>query len=84
MVFLIIALPITPLGLGTTQAALVMLISPYAPFANPGDRAAMVLAFSLVAYFFGIIAQAGVGLWCMQKINRLDSFRSFPKENLPG
>jgi len=31
-------LPITPVGLGTTQAALVLLFSPYVPFTNPEVR----------------------------------------------
>ena len=71
VVLLINALPITPLGLGTTQAALVWLFSPYVPPAASAVPAAVVLAFSLSYYFFGIIAQALLGLWCFQKIRRL-------------
>ena len=65
-------MPITPLGLGTTQAALVLLFSPYVPLANPEIRAAAVLAFSLAYYLFGVIAQALLGLWCFQKVRHLN------------
>ncbi len=71
VVLLVNAVPLTPLGLGTTQAALVLLFSPFAPSPDPEVRAAMVLAFSLVYYFFGIIAQAAIGLFCFLKIHRL-------------
>ncbi|MHB9072547.1 MAG: lysylphosphatidylglycerol synthase domain-containing protein [Desulfobaccales bacterium] len=75
------ALPITPAGLGTFQGSMVLLISPYVPLDNPEARAATVLAFSLVYHFLGIIIQAILGLWCFQKIGRLDSFRSCLKED---
>jgi hypothetical protein len=71
MVLLIGAVPITPLGLGTTQAALVLLFSPFVPFHNAEIRAATVLAFGLIYYFLGIIAQALLGLWCFQKIRNI-------------
>lgn len=73
------ALPITPIGLGTTQAAMVLLVSSYVPLPNPEAQAATVLAFSLVYHFLGIIAQAGLGFWCYQKIGRLDSLNSCRK-----
>jgi hypothetical protein len=68
VVLLINAVPITPLGLGTTQAAMVLLFSPYVPLHDPAVQTAVVLAFSLLYYFFGILAQALLGLWCFQKI----------------
>jgi hypothetical protein len=68
VVLLINAVPITPLGLGTTQAAMVLLFSPYVPLHHPAVQTAVVLAFSLIYYFFGIVAQALLGLWCFQKI----------------
>jgi hypothetical protein len=68
IVLLIGALPITPLGLGTTQAALVLLFSPYVPLPNPEVRAAAVLAFSLIYYFLLIGAQALLGFWCWLKL----------------
>jgi hypothetical protein len=83
IVLFLSALPVTPAGLGTFQAAMVVLIGPYAPLAHPEARAAMVLAFSLVYHFLGIIVQASLGLWCLQKIKRLDPVNFCPKEN-PG
>jgi hypothetical protein len=71
VVLFINAVPITPLGLGTTQAALVLLFSPYVPLADPEVQAAVVLAFSLIYYICGLVAQAGIGLWCFQKIRRV-------------
>lgn len=68
VVLFINAVPITPLGLGTTQAALVLLFSSYVPHADPEDQAAVVLAFSLTYYVCGLVAQAGIGLWCFRKI----------------
>lgn len=75
------ALPITPAGLGTFQAAMVILISPYVPLANPEARAAAVLAFSLVYHCLSLAIQAILGLWCCQKINHLDSIPSGLREN---
>jgi uncharacterized membrane protein YbhN (UPF0104 family) len=68
VVLLVNAVPITPLGLGTTQAALVLLFSPFVPLPDPEVRAAVVLAFSLTYYLCGIVAQVLIGLWCFQKI----------------
>jgi uncharacterized membrane protein YbhN (UPF0104 family) len=65
------ALPITPAGLGTTQAALVLVFSPYAPFPTPEVRAAAVLAFGLIYYLLGIVSQALMGLCCLQKIRNI-------------
>jgi uncharacterized membrane protein YbhN (UPF0104 family) len=76
IVLFLLALPITPAGLGTFQAGMVILLSPYVPLANPEARAAAVLAFSLVYHFLGIIFQAILALWCFQKINRFEFFRS--------
>ncbi|HET6611681.1 MAG TPA: lysylphosphatidylglycerol synthase transmembrane domain-containing protein [Kofleriaceae bacterium] len=41
------ALPVSPAGLGTTQAAAVVLFSAFAPGDTPGAREATVLAYSL-------------------------------------
>jgi len=67
VVLFIFAVPITPLGLGTTQAALVLLFSPFVPLPAAELRAATVLAFGLIYYFLGIIAQALIGFWCFQR-----------------
>jgi len=71
LVLLIGALPITPVGLGTTQAALVFLFSPYVPLPNSEVRAAAVLAFSLIYSFWGIVVQAllGIGCWLGLRYN---------------
>ncbi len=68
IVLLIGALPITPAGLGTTQVALVLLFSSYVPLPHSEIRAAAVLAFSLIYYFWGIVAQALLGFWCWLKL----------------
>ncbi len=68
VVLFVNAVPITPLGLGTTQAVLVLLFSPFVPLPDPEVQAAVVLAFSLIYYVCGIVAQALIGLWCFQKI----------------
>ena len=68
VVLLIGALPVTPVGLGTTQAAMVMLFSQYVPSPDSEVRAAAVLAFSLIYYFWGIVAQTLLGLWCWLRL----------------
>jgi hypothetical protein len=65
VVLLVTALPLAPSGLGTTEAALVVLASPYAPAAGPAARQSLVLAFCVLYHLFGIAAQALLGLLCM-------------------
>jgi hypothetical protein len=62
LVLVISALPLTPVGLGTTNAAQVIFFSPYAPDATPETRAAAVLAFSLIYYALGIASQLVIGV----------------------
>jgi len=57
-------LPISPVGLGTTQAALVYFFSDYAPGVSGDIRAANVLAFSIVHFVYGIAASLVVGFAC--------------------
>lgn len=64
LVLLIGALPLTPAGLGTSQAALIFLFSSYVPLPTPEVRAAALLAFGLIYYFLGIVVQALLGLVC--------------------
>lgn len=71
LVLLIGALPFTPAGLGTTQAALVLLFSPYVPLPTPEVRVAALLAFSLIYYFWGIVAQALLGLGCWLRLRHI-------------
>ncbi|HEX5718970.1 MAG TPA: lysylphosphatidylglycerol synthase domain-containing protein [Thermoanaerobaculia bacterium] len=63
IVLLIAALPVTPGGLGTTQALQVLFFSPY-------SSASSVLAFSLVHHAVGLIVQAGVGFACWTLLRR--------------
>lgn len=72
VVLFLSALPITPAGLGTFQAGMVLLLSPYVPLANPEARATAVMAFSLVYHCLGLIIQAILGLWCCRKIQGID------------
>lgn len=63
IVLLIAALPVTPGGLGTTQALQVLFFSPYA-------SAPAVLAFSLVHHVVGQVVQAAIGLLCLALLRR--------------
>jgi uncharacterized membrane protein YbhN (UPF0104 family) len=63
IVLLVAALPVTPGGLGTTQALQVLFFSPY-------GSAPAVLAFSLVHHVIGLIVQAGVGFACWTLLRR--------------
>ena len=76
LVLFIGSLPLTPYGLGTSQTALIFLCSPYVLSPNPESKAAVVLAFSLIYYSYGILIQALLGIWCWQKIKN--------NETLPG
>jgi hypothetical protein len=57
-------LPISPAGLGTTQAAYVLLFRDYAQGATADDRAAVVLAFAIVHFVYGVLASIVLGLVC--------------------
>jgi uncharacterized membrane protein YbhN (UPF0104 family) len=70
VVLFVNAVPITPLGLGATQAAMVLLFSPYVLQPAAEVRAAVVLALSLLYYFFGLMAQTLLGLWCFHRLRR--------------
>ncbi|MEO8707184.1 MAG: hypothetical protein ABI867_44565 [Kofleriaceae bacterium] len=58
-------LPISPAGLGTTQAALVYFFAAYAAGADGDARAASILAFSIVHFVYGMIGQLVVGAVCV-------------------
>ncbi len=64
------ALPITPAGFGTTQAATVYFFSQYAAGATADERAADVLAFSIVYFVYGLLAVILVGLPCVPRARR--------------
>jgi hypothetical protein len=62
LVFIISVLPISPSGLGTSQAAAVILFARFAPGVDLKAQQAAVLAYSLGLHFSGTIGQALVGL----------------------
>lgn len=64
-------LPISPAGLGTTQAALVYFFGDYAQGASADDRGAQVLAFGVVYFVYGVLASVLVGLACTPFAKRL-------------
>lgn len=70
IVLLLSALPVTPGGLGTTQALQVLFFSPWATGAAGDDRAAAVLAFSLVHHVVNLVVQAAIGLACLAPFRR--------------
>ncbi len=67
-------LPISPAGLGTTQAALVYFFADYAPGATADDRTAAVLAFAIVYFVYGVLAALVVGLACTPLARRAGAF----------
>lgn len=64
-VVLVASLPISPAGLGTTQAAMVFFFSNYAAGATAADRSASVLAFGIVHFVYGVLGTLLVGLLCV-------------------
>lgn len=57
-------LPISPAGLGTTQAALMYFFSEFAPGMTPDQRSACVLSFAIVYFVYGVVTSVLVGLAC--------------------
>jgi uncharacterized membrane protein YbhN (UPF0104 family) len=70
IVLLLSALPVTPGGLGTTQALQVLFFSPWAPGTTGDEQAAAVLAFSLVHHVVNLVVQAAIGLACLAPFRR--------------
>jgi hypothetical protein len=64
LTLLVASLPISPNGLGTTQAVQVLFFSRYVKATVSDERAAILLAFSLFYYACGILAQSIVGFVC--------------------
>jgi uncharacterized membrane protein YbhN (UPF0104 family) len=58
-------LPISPAGLGTTQAAFVFFFGSYAAGATSDERTAAVLAFAIVHFVYGVLASLAVGFACL-------------------
>ena len=70
LVLFVAALPITPAGLGTVQAAQVVLLSSFAPGATAAAREAAVLAFGLAFAALGLAFQAATGALCLALLAR--------------
>lgn len=66
VVFLIATLPISPSGLGTTQAAAITLFASFAPGATQAAREAAVLAYSLGFQVANTAVIAAIGLACLR------------------
>jgi len=64
------ALPISPGGLGTMQAATVYFFAAHAPGATADERAAAALAFSIVHLVYSALAVVLVGLVCVPRARR--------------
>lgn len=69
-VLLIAAMPVAPAGLGTTELALVKLMSPFAPHTDAATQASSILAFSLLYHLFAIAVQVVIGLVCLGRLTR--------------
>lgn len=76
LVVIATVLPISPAGLGTTQAALVYFFSDYAGGATDEARAASVLAFAIVHFVYGTVGQLIVGLACIPMTRTVQPPRS--------
>jgi uncharacterized membrane protein YbhN (UPF0104 family) len=69
-------LPISPGGLGTTQAALIYFFSDYAAGATDDARGANILAFAIVHFVYAVVAQLVLGLACVPAARRIQPARS--------
>jgi len=78
IVFLIAALPVSVLGLGTTQAAMIYFFARYAP-GEGSAREAVVLAASLVGQAVALGVQSLIGAVCLQsRVGRSVGTRETP------
>jgi uncharacterized membrane protein YbhN (UPF0104 family) len=76
LTLLVAAMPISPNGLGTTQAVQVLFFSQFVKATVRDERAAILLAFSLFYYACGILAQSIVGSVCFVLSKRLRTIRT--------
>lgn len=72
VVTFIAAVPISPAGLGTTQAAFVYFFSDYIAKATHDACTASMLAFSIVHFVYTIIWQFLMGLACVPAARRIE------------
>jgi uncharacterized membrane protein YbhN (UPF0104 family) len=73
VLFLVTAIPISPSGLGTTQAAAITLFGAYASAADEPARQAQVLAYSLSFHVLGTALAVLLGLVCLRKLTAAES-----------
>jgi hypothetical protein len=73
VVLLASVVPLSPSGLGTVQAAQVLLFAPYSRAATAAAREAAVLSFSLAFSLLGLGSQALVGAVCLAALRRRES-----------
>jgi uncharacterized membrane protein YbhN (UPF0104 family) len=69
VMFLIGALPISPAGLGTTQAAAITLFGAFAPGGSEASRHAVLLAYSLSFQLAVTAVMMSVGLVCLRRVS---------------
>jgi hypothetical protein len=70
VVLLASVVPLSPSGLGTVQAAQVLLFAPYSGALTAASREAAVLSFSLAFSLLGLGSQALVGAICLAALKR--------------
>jgi uncharacterized membrane protein YbhN (UPF0104 family) len=69
VLFLVGALPISPAGLGTTQAAAITLFGAFAPGGSEASRHAVLLAYSLSFQIAVTAVMMSVGLVCLRRVS---------------
>lgn len=78
------SLPISPAGLGTSQAALVYFFADHAAAATADERTAIVLAFSIVHLVYSLVGSTAVGLACTPAAKRAASEPPVAEPSLPA
>ncbi len=83
VLFLVTAIPISPAGLGTTQAAAITLFASYSTSSTESARQASVLAYSLSLQALATLLVVLVGIVCLRRLTRAtpapdDAFDSSP------
>jgi uncharacterized membrane protein YbhN (UPF0104 family) len=76
VVALVTVLPISPAGLGTTQAALIYFFAQFTDGSTAEAREGAILAFAIVHYVYGTLAQLLAGVACMPLARRVQPARS--------
>lgn len=71
IVLLVAALPIAPQGLGTSQAAQILLFTPYVMSSTRMEARAMVLAFGISFFTLGLMAQGLTSVLCWRRVKVL-------------